>query len=49
MTEKDREIAHNEWLELYTWIQVDGTCNFSTPRPRPPGLAIDPREAFEAA
>ena len=32
------------WLELYTWIQVDGSIDFSMPRCRPEGLPIDPRE-----
>lgn len=32
------------WLELYTWIQVDGSIDFSMPRCRPEGLAIDKRE-----
>jgi hypothetical protein len=49
MTEKEREIAHNEWLELYTWIQEDGACDFHHPRCRPKGFPIDPREAFDAA
>lgn len=34
----------DEWLKLYTWVQGDGTMNFSHPRRRPRGLAVDPRE-----
>lgn len=32
------------WLESYTWIQSDGSIDFSMPRCRPEGLSIDPRE-----
>jgi hypothetical protein len=33
-----------QWLEHYTWVQEDGTVNFSRPRLRPSGLPVDARE-----
>jgi len=33
-------VKNESWLELYTYIQEDGTVNFSCPRVRPSGLAI---------
>lgn len=39
--------AKQRWLEKYTWIQEDGTIDFSRPRVRPEGLEIDERELEE--
>jgi hypothetical protein len=36
--------AHMRWLDAYTWIQLDGTLDFSRPRSRPHGLPIAPAE-----
>jgi hypothetical protein len=36
--------AHIEWLQAYTWIQLDGTIDFRAPRIRPQGLPIAPAE-----
>lgn len=44
MTKQERKAAYFDWLELYTWMQIDGSIDFSKPRPRPEGLAIDQRE-----
>lgn len=38
------EKALKDWLEAYTWIQEDGSLDFSSPRVRPQGLAIHPKE-----
>ena len=40
----DIEQARREWLKHYTWVQPDGGIDFSNPRLRPEGLALDPRE-----
>ena len=34
----------DDWLFQYTWIQVDGSIDFSRPRNRQEGLAVDVRE-----
>ena len=33
-----------EWLQAYTWIQLDGSLDFQSPRVRPQGLSIAPAE-----
>ena len=46
MNKLAQETAHYQWLELYTWVQPNGSVDFSRPRGRPTGMPIDPREAF---
>jgi hypothetical protein len=36
--------AHMEWLQAFTWIQLDGSIDFTRPRQRPMGLPIAPAE-----
>lgn len=36
--------AEIEWLQAYTWIQPDGTLDFTSPRQRPVDLPIAPAE-----
>ncbi len=32
------------WLELFTWVQPDGSLDFFNPRPRPEGQEVESRE-----
>lgn len=47
MNLKERKSAHDHWLKYYTWIQLDGSVNYSYPRVRPKGLPIHEKEKYE--
>lgn len=40
----EKEAAIRKWLEWYTWVQRDGSVNFTRGRVRPKGLPIHAKE-----
>jgi hypothetical protein len=45
LTARELFDAQVQWLSRYTWVQESGELNFSKPRLRPEGLAVDELEA----
>ena len=40
----NEEVGRKQWLRSYTWVQNNGTIDYTKPRMRPEGLPVHPAE-----